>query len=113
MATTTRGVAVYKFGTYTVAGFIVNEGTVRKQGEEYILDNEDGQNVTQFTNFGLKNSLTLLFIPLSGTAIIAVDGVVTYNGVSGAVTSEERVTVKRQPEAWRITVSGIPGISYS
>ena len=113
MATTSRGVAIYKFGTYTVAGYIVNEATIRKQGDEYILDNEDGQNVSHFTNFGLKDSCTLLFIPLSGTAILAVDGTITYNSVAGAVTSVERVTVKRQPESWRVTTSGVPGISYS
>lgn len=113
MSTTSRGVAIYKFGTYTVAGFIVNEASVRKEGDQYVLDDEDGQNVSHFTNFGLKNGLNLLFIPLSATARLVIDGTITYHAVAGAITAIEEVTVKRQPEAWRITVSGIPGVSYS
>lgn len=113
MATTTRGVAILKFGTYTVSGHIVNEATVGQTGQKVIIDDESGQNVTHISNFGLEGSMQLTFIPLAATTTVPdIDGVITYNGQKGVVENVEDITVKRQARTWRLTCTFIPGITY-
>lgn len=111
--TTTRGVAILKFGTYTVSGHIVNEATVSRSGQKFVLDNESGQNVTHVSNFGLEGTMALTFVPLAATTQVPdIDGVITYNGQSGVIENVEDITVKRQPRTWRLTCTFIPGITY-
>lgn len=113
MATTTRGVAILKFGTYTVSGHIVNEATVSKTGQRVVIDDESGQNVTHISNFGLEGTMQLTFIPLAATTDVPdIDGVITYNGQKGVIENVEDITVKRQARTWRLTCTFIPGITY-
>lgn len=111
--TTTRGVAILKFGTYTVSGYIVNESEIGKSGKKEVIDNESGQNVTHISNFGLEGTMNLTFIPLAATSTIPdVDATITYNGVSGVVDDWKKINAKRQAETWRLTCTFIPGITY-
>lgn len=113
MATTTRGTAILKFGTYTVSGYIVNEAEVGTTGQKVIIDDETGQNVTHISNFGLEGTLNLTFIPLSGASVPAIDGIITYNGTTGVIEGVQDITAKRQARTFRLTCSFVPGISYS
>ena len=112
MATTVHGVAVLKWGTHTCAGYIVNESEVTTEGSEEFLDDEDGQFVTHFTNFGIKDSTSLVFVPLTGTNYPAIDAKITFNTVIRPVLSKSRVNSKRAVEIWRLNLSGAPGITY-
>lgn len=105
MATTVRGTAILKWGTYAVTGYLVNEANITNSGGETFIDNEDGQNVTQITNYDIKHQGTVLFIPLSGTSIPAIDSTLTYNGVTFVVTHIEEIHAKRQVLTWRLTLS--------
>ena len=105
MATTVRGTAILKWGTYALTGFLVNEANLTKSGGETFLDNEDGQNVTQITNYDIKKGGTVLFIPLSGATIPALDSTLTYNGDTFVVTHIEEIHAKRQVVTWRLTLS--------
>lgn len=114
MATTTRGTAILKFGTYTVAGYIVNDGEISITGQKVLIDDETGQNVTHISDFGLEGTITLNFIPLSATTTPpANDAVITYNSRTAVVSNVTRVTAKRQPEIWRITADFLPAITYT
>lgn len=113
MATTVRGTAILKWGTYTLAGYIVNESEITNEGGTEMLDNEDGQFVTHFTNFALKETASVVFVPLTGTAAPTVDALLTYNGIARPVISWSRVNNKRGVEIWRLQFERIPGVTYS
>ena len=112
MATTTRGTAILKFGTYTVATHIVNEGEISLSGQKVVIDDESGQNVTHISNFGLEGTISVTLIPLAAAALPAIDSSITYNGQAGVVVSSSKTTSKRQPETWKLTIDFIPGITY-
>jgi hypothetical protein len=119
MATTTRGIAILKFGNYTIATYVVNDADAGIEGDEFILDDEDGQNITHFDNFGLNGTITLNLIPLAPVSpattrpLPAISSVVTYNGRSASVKSANEITTKRQPLVWRLTLRFVPGITYA
>lgn len=113
MATTTRGTAILKFGTYTIASRIVNDSDTSRTGEKVIVDDETGQNVTHISNFGLEGQHTITVIPLAASTLPTIDTVISYNGQAGVLQSINVVNVKRGVEAWRMVIDFIPGITYT
>lgn len=113
MATSTiRGVQILKFGTYTLAVKIVNDSDIGQSGQKVIIDNEDGQNVTHISNFGLEGEYSLSCIPLAAATAPVIDEKIVYNGQAGVLRSFNKVNVKRQAEVWRLVIDFIPGITY-
>ena len=112
MATTTRGTAILKFGTYTLATYVVGDGDISQSGQKFVLDDESGQNITHISNFGLEGVVTLTLVPLAAATLPAVDTVVSYNGQAGVVQASSKSSSKRQPETWKLTIDFIPGITY-
>ena len=114
MSSTNRGVAILKFGTYTIATRIVNDSDTSITSEKLIIDDEDGQNVNHIANFGIMGQHTINVIPLA-TAVTkpVIDSIITYNGQAGALLSFSEVAAKRQPLIWRLVIDFIPGVTYT
>ncbi len=113
MATTVRGTAIFKWGTYTLTTYVVNDSNIEVEGSEEMIDDESGQNVTHVTNFGLKSTGTLEVIPLSGATVPSVDAVITYNSLTYALVKISQKNNKRQPATWVLSLSRIPGLTYT
>lgn len=110
---TNRGTAILKFGTYTIAGRIVNESDTGITGQKVVEADEDGQNVIHISNFGLEGEHTISVIPLAAATKPAIDSVISYNGQAGVLRAFNEVAVKRQVLVWRMVIDFIPGITYS
>ncbi|MDF3056801.1 MAG: hypothetical protein K0R17_1016 [Rariglobus sp.] len=113
MATTTRGTAILKFGTYTIASRIVSDSDTGISGQKTLVDDESGQNVTHISGFGLEGQHTITVIPLAAAVAPEIDTVISYNGQAGVLLSLNKVNVRRQVEAWRMVIDFIPGITYA
>lgn len=84
------GIALKKFGTDTVTGWIVNEITEDTSGEDTEVPDEDGDVVTHINSYGIKTVVTFDLIPKSATAIPEIGDTFTYtSGAHGA----QKITV--------------------
>lgn len=112
MAQTVRGTAILKWGTNTLTGYIVADEEIEKTSESFQIENEIGDVVTDITSFGLKDTKTYNFVPLSAATLPTPGAIFTGPSSEKAIIRSIRVIRQRKmPEMWRLTGEAFPEIS--
>jgi hypothetical protein len=112
MAATIRGDAILKWGTFTLAGYIVADEEVDNNVESFQIEDEIGDVVTDITTFGEKTDATFNFVPLAAATPPSAGAVLTGpNSLKVIVRSIRRVRSRKMPEMWRITGQAYPEIT--
>jgi len=109
MPSTIRGQAILKFGTNTLSGYIVADEEIEKVDENFQIENEAGDVVTDIAGFGQRTTATYNFLPLS-TAVEPTPGAVLTGpgGLRVVVRTVRRIRARKMPEMWRLTGAAYP-----
>jgi len=113
MASTVRGAALLKFGTITLATYVVQAQDLDKKMASFEVYDEDGQGLTEIENFELIQTLSLTVIPLATAVEPALASSITFNGIIYTLKELKRVNNIKQVEMWTLTLRRITGITYT
>jgi hypothetical protein len=112
MAATIRGEAILKWGTSTLAGYIVADEEIERSTESFQIENEIGDVVTDITSFGKKTGTTYNFLPKSTATEPEPGAILTGpNGLKSIIRSVRRIRSRKMPEMWRLTGEAFPEIT--
>lgn len=113
MASTVRGAAILKFGTVTLATYVVQASDLDKTMESAEIQDEDGQYITEIEKYGMIDNLSLTLVPLSTGVEPALGSSVTFNGIIYSVKGFTRTNNIKQPEMWKLILRRLIGITYT
>lgn len=115
MAATQRGITLLKFGTTAVAGYIVENRDISKEGEHLEIEDEEGHIVTDISGFGIRHKKSVKFIPKAeGASLPAIGDVLDIgDDEKMVVLSAKKANVRKDVERWDIEGYEHPGISLT
>ena len=104
MAETERGIALLKFGTTTVAGYIVENRDISIEGENLEIENEIGDVVTDISGFGIRKKKSVKLIPKASGSAQPTPGAVIEIGDSEkmVVKTFKTSNARKDVERWDI-----------
>lgn len=105
------GVQPLKFGTTTTTGYVVDSTTEDESSEEFTIEDEGGNVVTQITAYGLKSEKTFEVIPKSSVTRPAAGTLITLGGIALNILSVSIKNVKKDVEKWTVKGTVYPGIT--
>lgn len=112
MAATIRGVQPLAWGTETITGVVVDSSTRDASTEEFVIEDEDGQIITQIVGFGEKTEYTWEIIPKSSFTSPPDKGdIFTVGSEKSVILNISKKRVKKDVEKWTIKSVAYPGIS--
>tara|TARA_R100000027_G_scaffold54802_4_gene43942 strand:+ start:32705 stop:33058 length:354 start_codon:yes stop_codon:yes gene_type:complete len=115
MAETERGIALLKFGTSEVTGYIVENRDISTEGENLEIEDEIGDVATDISGFGIRKKKSVKFIPKATGSTEPDPGDVIDIGDSEklVVKTCKKVNVRKDVERWDIEGYEHPNIDIS
>lgn len=116
---TEDGVALKQFGTSAITGFVVVSVSETIASEGIDIPDEDGDIITQISNYGKKHVATLELIPKNGTSVPSVGATQAWtspntgSSVTGRIRSVDAVTQQKDVLKCTVTCEHVSGITYS
>jgi hypothetical protein len=117
MATTIRGIQPLQWGTKTSTGYVIESFTDDGTSGEFIIEDENGDIVTQILGFGEKREITLEVIPKTAITKPAAGDLFTYGtGLSAIALNVINISdkaVKKDVVKWTIKGTIYPNVTPS
>lgn len=118
MASVNAGTAILKFGTTTVAGYVIETVSENTTSESIQIQDEDGQYIADIHSFGEMTDVTISVIPLESTTAPSIGDTFTY---TSETFGSKKITVKsidvssnhKDITRWTINGQRFPGITLT
>lgn len=110
MSATILGIVPLKFGTTVMSGYVVESFGEDQTTQEFIIEDEIGDVITQIGNFGIKSEVTLEVIPKESAVRPDVFDLFAYADKSLNILSLSIKRMKKDVEKWTIKGNVYPAV---
>ena len=111
MPATILGVQPLSFGTTTTTGYVVDSSTEEHSSQELVIEDENGDVVTQILAWGEKNEVTVEVIPKTATARPDIGDLITIGGIALNILALSVKKAKKDVQKWTIKGTVYPAVT--